>query len=68
MLFLPSYWPDFSPIEEALSKLKASLRRAEARTKATLMEEIGQALDAITPEDARGWFGHCGYALWGQLL
>lgn len=23
----------------------------------------GRALDAITPEDAKGWFGHCGYAV-----
>ncbi len=63
VLFLPSYSPDFSPIEEAFSKLKALLRRAQARTKETLLEEIGRALDAITPEDARGWFSHCGYAV-----
>ncbi len=29
VLFLPSYSPDFSPIEEAFSKLKALLRRAQ---------------------------------------
>ncbi len=67
VLFLPSYSPDFSPIEEAFSKLKALLRRAQARTKEALLEEIGRALDAITPGDARGWFGHCGYALRDQL-
>ena len=61
VLFLPSYSPDFSPIEEAFSKLKALLRRAQARTKETLVAAIGLALDAITPEDARGWFVHCGY-------
>jgi transposase len=31
LLFLPSYSPDLSPIEEAFSKLKAALRRASAR-------------------------------------
>jgi transposase len=62
VLFLPSYSPDFSPIEEAFSKLKALLRRARARTKEALVGAIGQALDAITPVDARGWFTHCGYA------
>ena len=61
VLFLPSYSPDFSPIEEAFSKLKARLRRARARTKEALVEAIGQALDAITPKDAKGWFDHCGY-------
>jgi len=67
LLFLPSYSPDLSPIEEAFSKLKARLRREGARTKEALVEAIGRALDAITPEDARGWFFHCGYPLRGQL-
>jgi transposase len=31
LLFLPPYSPDFSPIEEAFSKLKALLRKAAAR-------------------------------------
>lgn len=63
VLFLPSYSPDFSPIEEAFSKLKALLRRAQARTKEALVEAIGRALDEIAPEDAKGWFAHCGYAI-----
>ena len=67
LLFLPSYSPDFSPIEEAFSKLKSSLRREKARTKGALLEAMGRASDAVTSEDARGWFGHCGYALRGQL-
>jgi len=61
LLFLPSYSPDFSPIEEAFSKLKAFLRRVGARTPEALRETIGQALFTITAQDARGWFGHCGY-------
>jgi transposase len=63
LLFLPSYSPDFSPIEEAFGKLKALLRREKARTKEALLQAIGRALDAITSEDAKGWFGHCGYAV-----
>jgi transposase len=61
LLFLPSYSPDFSPIEEAFSKLKAFLRRVEARTPETLQEALGQALLTITAHDAHGWFTHCGY-------
>lgn len=61
LLFLPSYSPDFSPIEEAFSKLKAFLRRAGARTHEALQEAIIQALATITAQDARGWFDHCGY-------
>ena len=63
LLFLPSYSPDLSPIEEAFSKLKAALRRASARTREALQEAICQALDLITAQDARGWFAHCGYLL-----
>lgn len=59
LLFLPPYSPDFSPIEEAFSKLKALLRREKARTKEALVEAMGRALDAVTPEDARGFFAHC---------
>jgi transposase len=61
VLFLPAYSPDLSPIEEAFSKLKAVLRRAEARTHEALQEAIMQALLTITSQDAHGWFAHCGY-------
>ena len=61
LLFLPGYSPDLSPIEEAFSKLKTALRRAEARTREALEEAIGQALLTITSQDAYGWFQHCGY-------
>lgn len=61
VLFLPGYSPDFSPIEEAFSKLKTALRRAEARTREALQEAIGQALLTITSQDAQEWFQHCGY-------
>lgn len=61
VLFLPSYSPDLSPIEEAFSKLKAFLRRVGARTREDLVEALSQALETITAQDALGWFTHCGY-------
>ena len=61
LLFLPAYSPDLSPIEEAFSKLKAFLRRVGARTREDLCQAIAQALELITPQDALGWFTHCGY-------
>jgi transposase len=54
LLFLPSYSPDLTPIEEAFSKLKTALRRAGARTREALEEAIGQALLTITAK-ARTW-------------
>jgi transposase len=61
LMFLPSYSPDFSPIEEAFSKLKTFLRRVGARTREDLQEAIATALTLITAQDALGWFTHCGY-------
>ena len=61
LLFLPAYSPDFSPIEEAFSKLKAFLRKVGARTREALEEALLQALTTISTQDAQGWFGHCGY-------
>jgi transposase len=63
LLFLPAYSPDFSPIELAFAKLKEALRRAGARTKDALIDALAHALDAITAQDARGWFAACGYPL-----
>lgn len=57
---------DFSPIEEAFSKLKALLRTAGARSRDALVEAIGQALGAVTPADAAGFFAHCGYPVAAQ--
>ncbi len=66
LLFLPSYSPDLSPIEEAFSKLKAFLRHAQARTREALQEAIAQAITTITAQDAQGWFRHCGYTSTGD--
>jgi transposase len=59
--FLPSYSPDYNPIEEAFSKIKAHLKKVAARTREALLEAMGEALSAVTVQDARGWFTHCGY-------
>jgi transposase len=58
---LPAYSPDFNPIEEAFSKVKQSLRRAQARSDDDLRAATWAALATITPADAAGWFAHCGY-------
>ena len=59
--FLPAYSPDFSPIEETISKLKTGVRRRKARTREGLEEAITQELLTVTSQDACGWFEHCGY-------
>jgi transposase len=61
LLYLPPYSPDFNPIEEAFSKVKGLLRKAGARTREALVDALGAALEAVTAEDAQGFFKHCGY-------
>jgi len=61
MLFLPPYSPDFNPIEMAFSKIKALLKKAAARTVHDLWDAIRNAIDAVTPKDARSFFTACGY-------
>ena len=66
-LFLPPYSPDFTPIEQAFSKIKAILRGLGARTREALWEAVRVAVEAITPDDAIAWFAHAGYTLPAQL-
>jgi transposase len=58
--YLPPYSPDFSPIEKCWSKFKAILRQKAVRTRDVLDQAITEAFAMITPQDARGWFAHCG--------
>ena len=59
--YLPSYSPDLNPIEPAWAKVKADLRRVAARTADALHKALGPALASVTPQDAAGFFRHCGY-------
>ncbi|KAF7336106.1 Transposase domain-containing protein [Mycena venus] len=63
--FLPPYSPDFNPIEEAFSKIKAFIRRhsdvLSASTGAALIYDMKLAMEIITPSDAEGYYMHAGY-------
>ncbi len=61
--FLPAYSPDLNPIEMMWSKVKALLRKAEARTAEDLQAAIGHSLLQVSPDNARGWFAACGYSI-----
>lgn len=59
--FLPPYSPDFNPIEQAFSKLKAHLRKAAERTIHGLWSAIGRIIDLFTPQECVNYFANCGY-------
>jgi transposase len=68
LLYLPSYSPDFNLIEEAFSKTKGLIREAETRSREVLIEAVATAISAITDQDARGFFEHCGYRVAVQIF
>ena len=61
LVYLPPSSPDFSPIENGWSKIKAALRSQAARTYDSLNEAISNAIDEICQNDIIGWFTHCCY-------
>jgi transposase len=61
LLFLPSYSPDLSPIEEAFAKVKAGLRRFKAATFDAYLDALQHTLESISKEDALNFFISCGY-------
>ncbi|MBM0744459.1 transposase [Phormidium sp. CLA17] len=58
---IPSYSPDFNPIEQFWSKVKAILRAIAPRTKQALDEAMTQAFAQVSLKDIRHWFTHCCY-------
>lgn len=61
LIYLPSYSPDFNPIEQAFSKLKGHLREACARSHEMLVDVIGEALATISASEAENFYDYCGY-------
>jgi hypothetical protein len=58
LVFLPPYSPDYNPIEQAFSSIKAFLRRHWMDKSLSI---IGQACQNITFEKAAGYFRASGY-------
>jgi len=61
LLYLPPYSPDFNPIENAFSKLKALMRAKAERTIAGLWDAVGAVLECFTPDECENYFKAAGY-------
>ncbi len=68
LIYPPSYSPDFNPIEQAFSKIKGLLKKAEARSRGALVDALGKAVSAVSAKDARGFFELCGFGMTLQSL
>lgn len=61
LIYLPPYSPEFSPIENFWSKVKALLKNAAARSYKDLIDGIVNAMLQVTQKNIRNWFAHCCY-------
>jgi len=61
LIYLSPYSPEFSPIENFWSKVKAILRKIKARTYKDLINAITDAMVKVTKSDIHNWFTHCCY-------
>ncbi|MEM6507388.1 MAG: IS630 family transposase [Planctomycetota bacterium] len=67
--YLPPYSPDLNPIEKLWSKVKAYLRKVQAKTFDALSDAVVDALRSVGHHECWRYFRACGYAdNWGQLL
>jgi hypothetical protein len=60
---LPEYdcpTPDLGPIKDVFGKLKVLHRCPASRIDKALTDAIRAPLHAITPDDLRSWYTHCG--------
>ena len=61
LLYLSPYSPDFNPIEQMWSKVKACLRTIAAKTQDELTSAYVTAINKVTCDDICGWFKKCNY-------
>lgn len=62
LLYLPTYSPDFNPIEFLFSKIKAFVKAIRPPNLADLIQAFAQAVLTVTPDDVANTFQHCGYS------
>jgi len=63
LLFLPKYSPDLNPIEQVFSKLKHSLRKAQARSADAVLNAIGRILADYSPQECGNYLKNSGYGV-----
>ena len=56
------YSPDLNPVEQAFAKIKAHLRKAEARTFDALWRALGDICDLFEPQECWNFLKAAGYA------
>ena len=63
LIYLPTYSPDFNPIEKLWSRVKNTLRFIAARTYKGLDLAIAESYSQVSLKDIRNWFAHSCYCI-----
>ncbi len=63
LLYLPTYSPDFNPIEHLFAKVKAFVKRLRPDSTDKLVQAFGDAVQSVTPENVLKSILYCGYLL-----
>ena len=61
LVYLPTYSPDFNPIEMIFSKIKAGIKKLKPDSIQKLKQVFATAIEAVTKQDVINCFQHCGY-------
>ena len=61
LLFLPAYSPDLNPIDQVFAKIKALLRKADARSIEDIDVALGMLLDQFEPSECARYLSAAGY-------
>ncbi len=62
LFFLPPYSPDFNPIEQVFAKLKALLRKENARSVEATWRAIGDVLERFPSTECANYIANSGYS------
>lgn len=62
LIYLPTYSPDFNPIEHLFAKIKAFIRKSRPLSLPDLFQTLKEAILSILDVHAINAFTHCGYS------
>lgn len=65
LCYLPSYSPDFNPIEHLFAKIKTLVKQLRPSSVDDLIDAFCQAVRTVIPKDIRNAIAHCGYDVGG---
>ena len=63
ILYLPTYSPDFNPIEYLFIKIKTFIHKLKPATLPELIQAFCEATQSVTLQNIRQTFEYCGYGV-----